>query len=538
MRKLTLSLAILCLTLTSVCLSAPSVTIYRYQGDGFTRDDTKWLAGKKTALLIHGFPMFGQGERRQDMIELAAHLSVSRRVDDIMIPGYDAVYAVEYPSKYHILDTASVLSDIVSLKCSNWPKNTKIDVFAHSMGGLVARTAIEYPEVLLGTKNASNRVRYLVTMGTPHNGVSSPVADIFKEAFGQLPIEVGDMSPKGLFMNMLNFRSSKKPQVSCDYYSIVGARSYRPKVLWSSSIGPLAVIAKKVSDISYPVHDGLISADSAGYDLKEVCHAFKKAQLDLNHEYIRSHPEVFSTIDRWMIDDRWFDMAESKKKPETSAGLGPQILLGKSRDEIEKMFGTTYLMLNTFNYSYYRVDVNRSNGGYTYGSEPAKYYVTNINFFSRGQMDHVTKRLNRVHSVSIMYLYDMYDPQKRFYLRPEQIVPSSILNHKYHSVYRGATTKNTIAVLWFIDNKTYLMVLCDLPSRPLYSTKTVNGVKKYYANQNTYDFRKAYIWYFAYIDAKIKLRTENGVSDRDDISQHIPIDGAMCPFYNIHPFSK
>ena len=498
---------VLCLAFGSAVLSAPNVVVYRYQGKGFVSDNAKWPVGKKTALLLHGFSIFSKGKCRDDMVGLAGHLSVSRRVGGVTIPSYDEIYAVEYPPKYHILDTASVLSSIVNSKCSAWPKDQKIDVFAHSMGGLVARTAIEYPEVLLGTKNISNRVGHLVTMGTPHNGISSPVVDIFKEAFGELPVEVGDMDPQGLFMNMLNFTSSKKPQVSCDYYSIVGARSYRPKKYLDGKTGVLAMIAKKIQDLSYPVHDGLIDVTSAGFDLTEVCHAFKKAQLDLNHDYINNHPEVFSTIDRWMIEDKWFSVTESAKQPETTvgnlSGLAPQILLGKSRAEIEKILGDTVLYWEIVHKVFAHRGLARLGPGYYYPYLPSEKYNTFVSFIAENEPFNPRHQYNQTRMVSISFWPGIEAVSEA--LDPDQIVPAEVLNAKPFGVYR-MTHKNTIAVVWYLNKRTFLLILSDVPSRPLYTTVQVNSrLNKYYKNKNTTDFHHGRVYHFAYADKVVKL---------------------------------
>jgi len=101
----------------------------------WVRDDAKWPVNKRIALLVHGFPLFSPGTNRYGLLDLAAHLSKERNIDNTIIPAYDSVYAVEYPEKYSISDTAFALDDIVHERCSNLPIGTKIDIFAHSMGG-------------------------------------------------------------------------------------------------------------------------------------------------------------------------------------------------------------------------------------------------------------------------------------------------------------------------------------------------------------------------------------------------------------------
>lgn len=517
MKKLMLILVVLCLALASACLSAPNITVYRYQNNGFVRDDTKWPTGKKIALLVHGFSMFSQGKCRDGMIGLAAHLSVSKRVGETIIPGYDAVYAVEYPQKYHVLDTAAVLADIVNARC---PSNTKIDVFAHSMGGLVARTAIEYPEVLLGTKAITARVNHLVTMGTPHHGLGTAEIEIFKEALGQLPAEIGDMDPDGQFLNMLNFTNSKKPQVMCDYYSIVGARSYRPKKYSKDKTGPFATILMKIQDINHPVHDGLIDAASAGYDLSEVCHTFKKTPLDLNHDYIKSHQEVFDVIDHWMVDDNWFGAASEKKddKPASKSAQKPKDFLGRilSKIKLPKIpniklpeilnpesgkaeaktgglvrqngpekdivtSGTGYLGLIGLDFNGVIARMGRqpdgtweNNGGivstvvlgWLYENKPLPGYLLVMHFDHYDNLG-CNETLKIIHTVCIIY----QDIKQA--VPPQKIVSADVLDSKPQMILLNGP--NSITIVWFIDGMTYALGVTDTNRKLFENKKAINS---------------------------------------------------------------
>lgn len=224
-------------------------------------------------------------------------------------------------------------------------------------------------------------------------------------------------------------------------------------------------------------------------------------------------------------------------KQEIEQATYPPILLGKTRSEIEKMFGKTYLFLNTANLEYVENQVNSENNTYTYGSIPAKYYVTNINFFPYNQKDTVRKPINQVHSVTITFQCFQYDGYQQYYLRPEQMIPPQILDHKPHGVYKGYID-NSIVAVWFIDKKTYLMALCDVPSRPLYTTKIVNEVKKFYPNNNTYDIYHGYVYHFAYVDKIVKITPLSNASDDSDLDYILYIDDSTSMIHCLDLFSK
>lgn len=537
MNKAVLISVVLCLVFASAVLSAPNIAIYRYEGkdlrdvsdiiavdsltiDPWVRDDAKWPAGKKIALLIHGFPMFSQGKCRNGLIALAAHLSHDRKVDDVVVPSYGAIYIAEYPTDYNIVETAAIFANVVNDRCSSLSKDAKIDVFAHSMGGLIARTAIEYPEVLLGTKNISNHVGHLVTMGTPHHGLGAAEIEIFKEALGQLPAEIGDMDTDGQFLNMLNFTSSKKPQVSCDYYSIVGARSYRPKKYSKDKTGPFATILMKIQDINHPVHDGLIDATSAGYDLTEVCHAFKKAQLDLNHDYIKSHQEVFDIIDHWMVDDNWFGAASEKKddKPASKSAQKPKDFLGRilSKIKLPKIpniklpeilnpesgkaeaktgglvrqngpekdivtSGTGYLGLIGLDFNGVIARMGRqpdgtweNNGGivstvvlgWLYENKPLPGYLLVMHFDHYDNLG-CNETLKIIHTVCIIY----QDIKQA--VPPQKIVSADVLDSKPQMILLNGP--NSITIVWFIDGMTYALGVTDTNRKLFENKKAINS---------------------------------------------------------------
>jgi len=110
--------------------------------------------------------------------------------------GWTEIYLVNYPSLVSPIETCA---ERVAAKVEEILKRSphdRVDVVAHSMGGIVARY---YVHRMGGAKH----VRRLVTLGTPHAGV--PLA-------GRLPFDPGrQMAPGGAFLQRLDEGRSLTP---------------------------------------------------------------------------------------------------------------------------------------------------------------------------------------------------------------------------------------------------------------------------------------------------------------------------------------
>lgn len=138
----------------------------------------------------------------------------------------------------------------------------RVDIIAHSMGGLDARFAIShYPEV-------ARRVTTLTTIGTPHHG--SPVADA---VVGQGP-SLSDAIPPWLegqigALNHLTvaaseaFNASAQDVPGIHYFNIAGdARAAGSEFL-------LFELAERIGDITNEINDGVVTRSSALFKTHE-----------------------------------------------------------------------------------------------------------------------------------------------------------------------------------------------------------------------------------------------------------------------------
>ena len=215
--------------------------------------------------------------------------------------------------------------------------------------------------------------------------------------------------------------------------------------------------------------------------------------------------------------------SQSKLNSTDYAG-GPSILLGKTRAEIEQMYGSKYGWLTY------------AKNTYVYHEYPTKYYDTWINFWPYEQGGTFLSRTsyNQVRSVILCFVY--YPAQIQNGLRPDQVVPAEILNRKPSGVYRSALS-NTIIVMWYMGKKTFVLALCDGSNRPLYTTvKTNKGKTKYYTNKNTFDFHHGYVYHFAYVDAIVKLKENTEMFSNDKYLSFL-IDATAHSGFSLFPFN-
>lgn len=107
--------------------------------------------GHPPILLVHGM-----GGRPGNFVLLRARLAWA---------GRKRVYSVSLAGAHSVDDMAARVRDKVAAVAAinALPDGARIDVVAHSLGGIVARVAVEDP----GT---ARRVRRVVTLGTPHAG--------------------------------------------------------------------------------------------------------------------------------------------------------------------------------------------------------------------------------------------------------------------------------------------------------------------------------------------------------------------------------
>ncbi|MBK8979479.1 MAG: hypothetical protein IPM29_26565 [Planctomycetes bacterium] len=151
--------------------------LVQVQGAGFR-------PGQKNALLIHG--LFSHGDN------FAALQSWARA-------RYDNVVFYNYPSGAPIRHNARWLAVQLLLQDERFVRGSCIDVYAHSMGGVVARAVVEDPS--MWAARVLFPFVHVVTLGTPHLGGDVEVPPALAR---RLTPGIRDLVPGSEFLGWLN----------------------------------------------------------------------------------------------------------------------------------------------------------------------------------------------------------------------------------------------------------------------------------------------------------------------------------------------
>ena len=256
----------------------PPMQMKRLAGNRWVDCKGPWK-GNNVAMLVHG--LNGDSD---SMLALGNHLAEKGEFDDIV--------AVDYNLGYRIDDLGKSLANKVK---KNLSPDGRLKLFAHSMGGLVTRSAIE-------NHHLDSRTDFLVTMGTPHDGARSAfVAD------NVLPVnvpEAKDLSTGSEFLKNLN---DGQP-VNVHYYAAIGTSGNFLTKYWTIKCMGEEKVAELLGDQK---NDGMVASNSAGYDLSRECRQWDSKTFPVNHSYVRGgkyqeerYREVFQQIDRWLLSEK------------------------------------------------------------------------------------------------------------------------------------------------------------------------------------------------------------------------------------------
>lgn len=260
----------------------PPMEVYPYSFTSSSwgnADDSKWKtsADKRVALMVHGL-----GKDKTSFNTLASYFAKMKT--------YDAIYAVDYHTGYGIDALGNKLATIIKDRVTAG----KIDIYAHSMGGLVSRSAIE-------CHGAAEKVDVFTSMGTPHFGVTASVlasiglnyANIFGLTTdnGKYVQELADMFTLSPFLIGLNFPT----HTACRYNALIGIDPESPEHYQNDYSWALI-----------PPHDGMVESYSAEFDLSQECATYQKSEISLNHGALLSdkadiyNKTPISIISKWM----------------------------------------------------------------------------------------------------------------------------------------------------------------------------------------------------------------------------------------------
>ncbi|AJR05269.1 permease [Photobacterium gaetbulicola] len=286
---------------------------FYYQQEPLSLDDLHAgqipQATSKVLLMIHGLCMndrLWQGEH--DGVEVDHGLQLSASL------GYTPVY-LRYNTGLHTSQNGRQLSDLLEQFVKNWPAPIEeLSIVAHSMGGLVARSAVYYGQEQAMTW--PDTLKNLVFLGTPHHG--APL-----ERIGNKLGIILSKTPYTAPFNLLsNLRSSGITDLR--YGNVIdqdwqGVDRFHNKpdgrigVPLPQGIDCFAIAATTATQRSVLaerlIGDGLVPLNSALGHHSVVEHHLMFAEpsqkifYEMNHNQLLSDPQVTQQLEMWLANN-------------------------------------------------------------------------------------------------------------------------------------------------------------------------------------------------------------------------------------------
>ncbi len=280
----------------------------RYRGQALNWDAAPDMAAAtgKVLVLIHGLCVSDASWSRKYQGRGVNYGEVLGRS-----LGYTPVY-LRYNSGLHISTNARELSDQLERLVTHWPVAvTELSVVAHSMGGLLARSAYHYGAE--ASRSWTKRTKRMVFLGTPHHGAP------LEQAGGWADTILGSTPYSAPFRRLGRLRSAGITDLRFgnvldeDWQGhdrfVRRADSRRPLTL-PAGVRCFAVAAtaaaRRGTLADRLIGDGLVPLDSALGAHKDSRRSLKFSR-DAQHVVYRKHhmdllsnPAVSSKLVRWL----------------------------------------------------------------------------------------------------------------------------------------------------------------------------------------------------------------------------------------------
>jgi pimeloyl-ACP methyl ester carboxylesterase len=220
---------------------------------------------------------------------------------------------LHYNSGRHISTNGQALNALLEELIQNWPVPVEeLVILAHSMGGLVSRSAIYYGQQQ--QKSWAKHLKKIIFLGTPHHGAPMEKAgnfiDVTLEAvpYAKPFARLGKIRSAGVtdlrYGNLLDedWQNSDRFKMQGDTRSTVSL----PERIACYSIAGIAgkKTASKASQLLGDKMVGVKSALGEHNDPTKNLH-FKKENTSIvyetSHTELLSNPKIYSKIKSWMI---------------------------------------------------------------------------------------------------------------------------------------------------------------------------------------------------------------------------------------------
>lgn len=229
------------------------------------------------------------------------------------------VLYLDYNTGRHISSNGRNLSTVIQNLADKNPNITQIDLIGHSMGGLVARSALFY-----GQQQGFNwvkRVGNLITLGSPHHGASlERIGNFVQDRIAKLPF-AGSLAKLG------NLRSAgiidlRHGSIRDEDWKFLAGRSVLSHEFRHPAHLPLHVhtylVAGTLAEAHYDskatslLGDGLVTVDSAlgEHDSEHalsVPEGRKAVFYGVSHYDLLYNDRVHQQVVAWLLDNGWSD---------------------------------------------------------------------------------------------------------------------------------------------------------------------------------------------------------------------------------------
>jgi len=259
-------------------------------------------AGAKVIVLVHGSSMSDLGWTRK------GHDHGAALARDL---GSTPVY-LHYNSGLHVSINGRAFAALLESLVEEWPVPVEeLTIIAHSMGGLVARSACD-AAAAAGARWLA-KLRNLAFLGTPHHGAP------FERAGNLVDLALGISAYSAPFARLGKIRSAgvtdmRHGSVRDEDWEgrdrFEGGQDRRRPMPLPEGVRCFAAAANKAgTEAGKPRSDGLVPVDSAlGRHAKpEMTLAFTLENqwvgAGMNHVDLLSRPEVYEVLRRWLSDD-------------------------------------------------------------------------------------------------------------------------------------------------------------------------------------------------------------------------------------------
>lgn len=259
------------------------------------------LTGKRVAVLVHGID-----SSLADLTSLAQFIA-SYKLPLSSTPYYDAVIGFQYTSNNPLANIGEACAESLAPIVST---TSQSDLFAHSMGNLVSRYAMETSS--LGSNRLGQWIHHFVGLGGPHTGIpfaNVPLLQTLAWIFAgdsyyclvDLVTHGEGGAPKTSFLTDLNTTTQGPDYNTASYFTMSGS-DYA--ALYKGII-PEGHIVNGLYDLSVgldTVNDGLVAQYSAQSNvLAQQSSVWQEGPtFNLDHTQLHDSPTAFNQIGNWI----------------------------------------------------------------------------------------------------------------------------------------------------------------------------------------------------------------------------------------------